>query len=79
MVGVELVRDPETREPDPSRTRALVDAAREEGLLVGAGGLHGNVIRIGPSLLIDREAVAEGVARFERAVERVATTGRASG
>ena len=31
MVGVELVRHPDTREPDPARTRALVDAARARG------------------------------------------------
>lgn len=74
MVGVELVRDPETRDPDPHRTRALVDAAREEGLLVGAGGLHGNVIRIGPSLLIDAGEIAEGVERLGRALARVAET-----
>jgi 4-aminobutyrate aminotransferase-like enzyme len=71
MVGVELVRDPDTREPDPERTRALVDAAREEGVLVGAGGLHGNVIRIGPSLLIDADEIAEGVEKLGRAAARV--------
>ena len=72
MVGVELVRDPETREPDPQRTRAMVDAAREEGVLVGAGGLHGNVVRIGPSLLIDADEIAEGVEKLGRAAARVA-------
>ena len=71
MVGVELVSDAGTREPDPRRTRALVDAAREEGLLVGAGGLHGNVIRIGPSLLIDADEIAEGVEKLGKAAARV--------
>lgn len=72
MIGVELVTDPESRTPDPGRTRALVEAARDEGLLIGSGGLHGNVIRIGPSLLISSEEAAEGVERFGRACERVA-------
>ncbi|MDZ7778613.1 MAG: aspartate aminotransferase family protein [Gemmatimonadota bacterium] len=71
MVGMEVVRDRESRDPDPDRTAALVDAAREEGLLVGAGGLHGNVIRIGPSLLISAGEVAEGVERMVRACARV--------
>jgi alanine-glyoxylate transaminase / (R)-3-amino-2-methylpropionate-pyruvate transaminase len=73
MIGVELVTDPESRTPDPARTRALVEAARDEGLLIGSGGLHGNVIRIGPSLLIRPEEVEEGVERFGRACARVAT------
>jgi 4-aminobutyrate aminotransferase-like enzyme len=71
MIGVELVRDRGSREPDPDRTRALLDAAREEGVLVGSGGLHGNVIRIGPSLLITPEEVDEGLERFGRACARL--------
>jgi alanine-glyoxylate transaminase / (R)-3-amino-2-methylpropionate-pyruvate transaminase len=71
MVGVELVRDAETRTPDAERTRGLVDACRREGVLVGSGGLHGNVIRIGPSLLISADEVTEGVGRFARACAAV--------
>ncbi|UCC24754.1 MAG: aspartate aminotransferase family protein [Gemmatimonadales bacterium] len=70
MQAVEIVRDPDSREPDPARTKALLEATREEGVLVGLGGLHGNVVRIGPSLLITEEEMAEGVRRLARAVSR---------
>jgi len=70
MRAVELVRDPRTKEPDGKRAAALLSATREERVLVGLGGLFGNVIRIGPSMLITEEEMAEGIARFGRACER---------
>lgn len=71
MQAIEIVKDPETKEPDKERTAALLEATREEGLLIGQGGLHGTVIRIGPSLLISEDEVAEGIEKLERAVDRV--------
>ena len=50
-------------------------AAKDEGLLVGIGGLHGQVIRIGPSLLITEAEVAEGLDRLGRACEKVNHSG----
>lgn len=67
MQAFEIVRDPVGKEPDPARTRALMSAARDEGLLIGAGGLAGHVIRIGPSMLITEEETAEALRRLERA------------
>ena len=72
MWGMELVRDPETKETDPGRAVRLVDAARDEGLLLGIGGIHGHVVRIGPSMLISEEELEEGLARLERACAVVA-------
>jgi 4-aminobutyrate aminotransferase-like enzyme len=71
MQAIEIVRDPVGREPDPARTRALMAAARDEGLLIGAGGLAGQVIRIGPSLLITEEETTEALRRLERACRAV--------
>jgi 4-aminobutyrate aminotransferase len=70
MRGLEIVTDPESKTPDPSRTLALLEAAKDEGLLLGAGGLHGNVIRLGPSMLITQDELAEGVERLARACAR---------
>ena len=72
MWGIELVTDRESREPDAARATTLLEAAREEGLLVGLGGLHGNVVRIGPSMLITEDELAEAIRRFKRACGRVA-------
>ncbi|MDX1495112.1 MAG: aspartate aminotransferase family protein [Longimicrobiales bacterium] len=71
MQAIEIVKDPETKEPDHDRTSRLMEATREEGVLIGLGGLHGTVIRIGPSLLITEDEMAEGIEKLERAVDRV--------
>jgi len=71
MQAIEIVKDPHGKEPDPERTARLIEATLEEGVLVGQGGLHGTVIRIGPSLLITEEEMAEGIGLLERAIDRV--------
>jgi 4-aminobutyrate aminotransferase-like enzyme len=67
MQALELVEDRATKEPSPDRARAVLEAARREGLLLGLGGHHRNVVRIGPSLLISGEELEEGLARLRRA------------
>jgi 4-aminobutyrate aminotransferase-like enzyme len=67
MQAVEIVADPVGKEPDPARTVALLEAAREEGLLLGQGGTRGQVIRIGPSLLVTEAEIAEGLEKLARA------------
>jgi len=71
MQAMELVEDPETKSPSPMKAKALMEAAKAEQLLIGIGGLHGHVIRIGPSLLLTEDECTEAMARLRRAVERV--------
>ena len=72
MQALEIVRDPKTKEPDAKRTARFMEATREEGVLVGSGGLYGNVVRIGPSLLITKGELAEGLDKLARAADRAA-------
>jgi 4-aminobutyrate aminotransferase-like enzyme len=69
--AIELVEGPESKTPSPQKASQLLEAAREEGLLLGLGGLHGQVVRIGPSMLITANEVEEGLARLARACARV--------
>ncbi|MBI3694261.1 MAG: aspartate aminotransferase family protein [Acidobacteria bacterium] len=59
MQALELVEDPKTRTPATAGAAALMEAARENRLLVGKGGLFSNVIRISPPLNITRSDVDE--------------------
>jgi 4-aminobutyrate aminotransferase len=69
MIGVELVGA--GGEPAPEKAAAALEAAREEGLLIGKGGLFGNSLRIAPALSLTEEEADEGFARLERALRRI--------
>jgi len=71
MQALELVVDPVGKKPDPKRTNALLEACRDEGLLLGQGGMWGHCIRIGPSLLVTAEEIAEGLEKLGRACAKV--------
>jgi alanine-glyoxylate transaminase / (R)-3-amino-2-methylpropionate-pyruvate transaminase len=73
MLGVELVRDRKTKEPAKKETLAVLEAAREMGVLVGKGGLDGNVLRIKPPMCItaeDAEFTLDVLDQALRSVER---------
>jgi 4-aminobutyrate aminotransferase-like enzyme len=54
MQGLELVKDRETKEPAPQQTGAVLEAAKDRGLIIGKGGLFGNVLRISPALNVGK-------------------------
>lgn len=65
MIGVELIQDA-AGTPSPELARHVRADCREKGVLIGVGGLQGNVLRIQPPLVISDEQliqVAEAVAK----------------
>ena len=50
MLGIELVRNRATKEPASQEILTVMELCREEGLLIGKGGLDNNVIRLQPPL-----------------------------
>ncbi|MEM8924035.1 MAG: aspartate aminotransferase family protein [Actinomycetota bacterium] len=60
MQAFEMVH-PGGLEPDAAISARLLDAAKERNLLVGKGGLYGNVIRLAPMLSIGETELDEGI------------------
>jgi 4-aminobutyrate aminotransferase-like enzyme len=59
MFAVEMA-DPATGAPSSALAGRVLEAARERGLLVGKGGVHGNVLRMAPPLTLSAQEAAEG-------------------
>ena len=61
MMALEIVRDPQTREPDAAATAAIVSAAEQRGLLLLSCGESANVIRLLMPLTIPNALLEEGL------------------
>jgi len=61
MQGVEMVKDRESKEPATQAVNHLFEETRERGLLIGKGGLYGNVLRIAPPLTATQEHINEAL------------------
>jgi 4-aminobutyrate aminotransferase len=71
MQALELVEDRETKKPAAQATNAIMEAARDNRLLIGKGGTYGNCIRLTPPMNISRSDVDEFALRLEAAFARV--------
>jgi 4-aminobutyrate aminotransferase-like enzyme len=65
LLAMELVEDRVTKAPATAATLRVMEAARENGILVGRGGLYGNVLRLSPPMNIGRSDVDEFIARLD--------------
>jgi 4-aminobutyrate aminotransferase len=62
------VCEPEGIEPDKQRTMEFHEACKRHGLLVGKGGLYGNVIRLAPMLNVTADELDEGITALQAAI-----------
>ncbi|HXG26890.1 MAG TPA: aspartate aminotransferase family protein [Candidatus Binatia bacterium] len=70
MLGVELVGDPETREPDGALADALIARCADAGLLLLTCGPAHNVVRWLPPLDVTADEIAEGLETFAAVLAR---------
>jgi alanine-glyoxylate transaminase/(R)-3-amino-2-methylpropionate-pyruvate transaminase len=71
MQGLEIVRDRDSKEPALDEVAKLFEITRERGLLMGKGGLYGNVLRIAPPLVATKENIDEALDVFDYAFAKV--------
>ncbi len=67
--GMEIVK--EKKEPAPELVNQIFEETKKEGLLIGRGGLYGNVIRLTPPLTIEKEDIIQAIQILDRAFEKV--------
>ena len=68
MIGLELVKDQESKEPDAPLTAALIQECAKNGLLIENAGTYGNVVRfLGPLVMTDEQLEA-GLEIMEKAL-----------
>jgi 4-aminobutyrate aminotransferase-like enzyme len=67
LQAMEFVKDRTTKEPAPQETNRFMEECRKQGLLVGKGGLYGNVIRMSPPLNIGKQDVDEACRKMDAA------------
>src|SRR6266700_3182179 len=65
MQGIELVKDRETKEPDPQSVLTVFEETKKRGVLIGKGGLSGNVIRTAMMLNSTNDHVDELIAALD--------------
>ena len=75
MIAVELVQAG-SRVPDPAAATAALEGCRARGLLVGKGGVHGNVLRIAPPLSVTAAEIDTAAGALTDALLEVDTAGR---
>ncbi|MBR0657642.1 4-aminobutyrate--2-oxoglutarate transaminase [Neoroseomonas oryzicola] len=72
MLAMEIVADRASRKPDADMAQRIIDAARDEGLLVIKCGVHRNVIRFLAPLVTTDAQLDEGLDLLDRALARSA-------
>jgi 4-aminobutyrate aminotransferase len=70
MVAIEMV-EAGSRVPNPAAATLVLEACRERGVLIGKGGVHGNVLRIAPPLSVTAEEIDEAAAALTGALTDV--------
>ena len=73
LQAIELVEDRQTKVPAAAATARAMEAAREQGLLLGKGGMYGNVLRLSPPMNIGRADVDNFFGMLDKTLAAVGT------
>jgi len=71
MQGIEVVTDKESKVPSPQAVAQVFEETKKHRVLIGKGGLYGNVLRLGPPLIADKSNIDELIGALDAAFSAV--------
>jgi 4-aminobutyrate aminotransferase-like enzyme len=60
-----------TKAPAPHETARLIELLRDEGVLAGSEGIHGNIVKLRPPLIATAQDIAFALEAFDRSLFRL--------
>jgi 4-aminobutyrate aminotransferase-like enzyme len=67
MQGIEVVKDKVSKEPSVQAVAQVFEETKNRRVLIGKGGLYGNVLRLGPPLIADKGNIDELIEALDAA------------
>jgi len=71
FIGVEMIRDSDTGEPDAASAEVLSNRLKDKGFLVSYAGKFDNVLKIRPPLVFSHENAVEFLVAFDECMEEM--------
>ncbi|HBG27821.1 MAG: hypothetical protein A2Y10_04250 [Planctomycetes bacterium GWF2_41_51] len=71
VMGIEFVKDKKTKDPASELIKPIINKFAENGLLVGSVGMYGNVLRVAPPLVINKEQADESLEIMEKVLTTI--------
>ncbi len=79
MIGIDLVHDRDTREPDGALAGRVIVAALRRGWILLAGGPDGNVISLSPPLSLSRDLMGRATRMLGEVIGEASAPGGREG
>ena len=71
FIGIEMIKDSHTREPDAALAKLLSNRLKDKGFLVSYAGKFDNVVKIRPPLVFSHENADEFLGAFDECMEEM--------
>ncbi len=71
MIGIELVKDLQAKVPHSDAAKKIVEYLKNEGIIIGLGGIFGNVLRLQPPLCINEEQACLVLEKLRNSLQKL--------